>query len=88
MDGAFIAYHNTREIFGFEYVSRSEIDRRVFGNEHYAEVCFLVCSKLLTTLLDCVLEELKGEQYGMLKLGFYSCSHLKKMTLFAELIPE
>lgn len=32
MDGAFIAYHNTREIFGFEYVKKSEMERRVFGS--------------------------------------------------------
>lgn len=32
MDGAFIAYHNTKEIFGFEYIKRMEIDRRIFGN--------------------------------------------------------
>ena len=31
MDGAFIAYHNTKEIFGFEYVKTKEIEARIFG---------------------------------------------------------
>ena len=52
MDGAFIAYHNTKETFGFEYVSTSEIDNRVFGSKVYSDAGFLnlylvftVCSK-------------------------------------------
>ncbi len=40
MDGAFIAYHNTREIFGFEYVKTKEIEKRVFGSTLYANVSF------------------------------------------------
>jgi hypothetical protein len=37
MDGAFIAYHNTKEIFGFEYVKTKEIEARIFGNSIYAD---------------------------------------------------
>ncbi len=40
MDGAFVAFHNTREMFGFEYIKSYEIERRVFGSELYADVCF------------------------------------------------
>lgn len=88
MDGAFIAYHNTKEIFGFEYVKTTEIERRIFGSSQYAEVCFMVCSKLLTETLDRILEDLKGETYQSIKFGFYSCSFLKKMIIFAELMKE
>ena len=38
MHGAFISYHNTREIFGFEYVTTQEIEARVFGNSLYADL--------------------------------------------------
>ena len=32
MDGAFIAYHNTEKIYGYEYVNLKEMAMRVFGN--------------------------------------------------------
>ena len=38
MDGAFIAYHNTLKLFGFEYVKTLEIERRIFGNKKYSDV--------------------------------------------------
>jgi len=88
MDGAFIAYHNTKEIFGFEYIKSKEIERRIFGNELYSNACFIICSKLLTTILNLLLEELKGEKFEMIKVGLYSDSHLKKMIIFAELFEE
>jgi len=42
MDGAFIAYHNTQEIFGFEYIKLKEMERRIFGNDYYANASFMV----------------------------------------------
>lgn len=32
MDGAFIAYHNTKNIYGYEYVKMKEIVLRLFGD--------------------------------------------------------
>ncbi len=88
MDGAFVAYHNTREMFGFEYVKSSEVERRIFGSEIYADVCFLVGSKILMLILDSVLKDLKNEKFSMLKLGTYSCSIHRKMYIFAEIFDE
>jgi hypothetical protein len=64
MDGAFIAYHNTKNIFGFEYVKTSEIEQRIFGSEVYADLVFMVCSKLLTTLYERVFKTLENENYS------------------------
>ncbi|KAL4427251.1 hypothetical protein ABPG74_011487 [Tetrahymena malaccensis] len=88
MDGAFIAYHNTKEIFGFEYVKTKEIEARCFGNQFYADASFVICSKILTNLLDHILNDLENEKYEMLKIGFYSDSPTKKMIIFVELFPE
>jgi hypothetical protein len=88
MDGAFIAYHNTHEVFGFEYIKTKEIERRIFGSDLYAEVAFTVCSKILTLVLDTVLEELKGEKYEMVKFGVYACSNYRKLVVFTELFEE
>lgn len=88
MDGAFIAYHNTKEIFGFEYLKTKEIERRCFGNSFFADASFVVCSKLLTNLFDLILNDLQNEQFEMCKIGFYSDSLTKKMVVFVELFDE
>jgi len=40
MDGAFLAYHNTKQIFGFEYIKTTEIEKRIFGSSTYADLVF------------------------------------------------
>lgn len=84
MDGAFIAYHNTQQIFGFEYVKTTEIERRIFGSTRYADLAFMCCSKLLTCLFDEVLKALSQEDYSLLKLGIYADGSRKSITVFAE----
>lgn len=57
MDGAFFAYHNTLQNFGFEYVHASEIYKRVFGSVVYSDLAFMVSAKILTHYLDLILED-------------------------------
>ena len=47
---------------------------------------FTVCSRLATTLLNELLENLKNEEFYCLKIGFYAASVLKKLIMFVELI--
>ena len=37
MDGAFVAYHNTQKIFGFEYIKLKEMEERVFGCQEFSD---------------------------------------------------
>ena len=48
MDGAFIAYHNTKKLYGFQYVKFIEIIHRLFGNEFNFDNTFLIITKILT----------------------------------------
>eukprot|EP00188_Purpureofilum_apyrenoidigerum_P000962 Plantae.Rhodophyta-Purpureofilum_apyrenoidigerum.ctg14918.p1 GENE.Plantae.Rhodophyta-Purpureofilum_apyrenoidigerum.ctg14918~~Plantae.Rhodophyta-Purpureofilum_apyrenoidigerum.ctg14918.p1 ORF type:complete len:635 (+),score=133.71 Plantae.Rhodophyta-Purpureofilum_apyrenoidigerum.ctg14918:1082-2986(+) len=52
MSGAFICYHNTKEIFGFEYIRREEMERYAFGSEMWADIAFDTTMKLLKEILD------------------------------------
>lgn len=36
-------------------------------------------------MIDEILEDIKGEDYKMLKIGYYSDSHYKRMLIFVEL---
>ena len=40
MDGAFVTYHNTQEIFGFQYVPLTVMDKIVYGSTHMATLHF------------------------------------------------
>lgn len=59
MQGALVSYHNTQKHFGFEYVSTEEINNRVFGNVAFSDLVFMVCSKMMTQMLDEILDDLK-----------------------------
>ncbi|KAJ2770362.1 hypothetical protein IWQ56_002193, partial [Coemansia nantahalensis] len=56
MDGIFVAYHNTARMFGFQYISRREMDEVLFGNEQTGSKAFrvvlLMLGKLLRTATD------------------------------------
>ena len=52
MDGAFVTYHNTQEIFGFQYVPLATMDKLVYGSSHMANLHFDVGLKLLGSILD------------------------------------
>lgn len=40
MDGVMVTYHNTDEIFGFQYISRNEMDARLFGTSKMGDEAF------------------------------------------------
>jgi hypothetical protein len=47
------------QIFGYEYVRQQEIMHRIFGSELNSDVVFFVGSKMLTTILNYVVENIK-----------------------------
>ncbi|KAJ2721713.1 hypothetical protein GGI07_003769 [Coemansia sp. Benny D115] len=56
MDGIFVAYHNTARMFGFQYVTRREMDGVLYGNEATGDKAFksvlIILGKLLQTVSD------------------------------------
>lgn len=60
MDGIMVAYHNTDEIFGFQYIPLSEIDICVFGNSVMGRASFSLCVQLLNVILNKVTSSVKS----------------------------
>ncbi|KAJ3049713.1 hypothetical protein HK097_009318 [Rhizophlyctis rosea] len=52
MDGIFVTYHNTQQIFGFQYVPLVEIDQKLFGSVQHAEESFTISLQILQRILD------------------------------------
>jgi hypothetical protein len=57
MQGAAIAYHNTQQIFGFEYIKLKDMEKRVFGCSEFADVIFSKSLALMEKIFDYVLED-------------------------------
>lgn len=52
MDGCFVAYHNTKRIFGFQYISIDEMDEALHGSPEIGDQEFKLSLKLLNEALD------------------------------------
>ncbi|ORZ15867.1 mitochondrial protein Pet127-domain-containing protein [Absidia repens] len=52
MDGIMVAYHNTENIFGFQYIKRSEMDARLFGTSKMGDEVFQHSLNLMQTIFD------------------------------------
>jgi hypothetical protein len=61
MDGVFVAYHNTKRIFGFQYIPLFEMDARLFGKRADGNVVFEKCVLLLEAVLEEATRELPGQ---------------------------
>lgn len=56
MSGALIAYHNTAELLGLEYVALREIEAYVFGGSKWADIAFATSVRLLERVLNRIRE--------------------------------
>jgi hypothetical protein len=52
MSGAFVAYHNTSKMLGFEFVTLEEIEAYVFGSKAWTAQAFSSTIRLLGLVLD------------------------------------
>ncbi|CAI2386460.1 unnamed protein product [Moneuplotes crassus] len=88
MDGAFIAYHNTQKVFGFEYITLKEMEERIFGCEEYSNLIFQAGLKLIENVLDHILSEVGEDPNQVLKLGFYSNESKNSLDIFCEIMDD
>ncbi|KAI8929441.1 mitochondrial protein Pet127-domain-containing protein [Entophlyctis helioformis] len=78
MDGIFVCYHNTAEMFGFQYVPLEDMDHDLFGNSVFAQQCFAGSLQLLRRVFDAATLEFPGRDVKLMfsapkeqKLGCY-----------------
>ena len=92
MHGLFVAYHNTDELQGFQYISLAEIDKRIFGCSEMADQSFNKSTEILSTLmsalkqhavdLDGMRVSLTGSLTGSLAVSHIGClTHWLSHTL-------
>lgn len=86
MDGAFISYHNTQKIYGFEYISLSDIERRIFGNCNFSNIIFKASLKMLEETLEYILRDFGNEE--KLYIGLFANEWKGTLDIFVELVDK
>jgi hypothetical protein len=61
MDGIFIAFHNTSQLLGFQYVPLIDMDAGLFGNSGVGDRIFQMCIGLLGKVMG-VIQECSPQQ--------------------------
>eukprot|EP01126_Amoeba_proteus_P007446 TRINITY_DN12682_c0_g1_i4.p1 TRINITY_DN12682_c0_g1~~TRINITY_DN12682_c0_g1_i4.p1 ORF type:complete len:228 (+),score=44.21 TRINITY_DN12682_c0_g1_i4:151-834(+) len=64
MDGIFVAFHNTEQIFGFEYITLEEMEACVFETPEMAEISFSASLQILNFLLERITTSKDGKAYN------------------------
>lgn len=62
MDGIFVAYHNTAEIFGFQYLTREAMDECLYGNELTGDATFAMVTKVYNDILTLVMPQFRDDE--------------------------
>lgn len=57
MDGVMVAYHDTKKIFGFEYLRREQMEACIFETPEMAETSFVVSANIFRFIVEKVLQE-------------------------------
>ncbi|WWC99808.1 hypothetical protein V866_006716 [Kwoniella sp. B9012] len=83
MDGIFLAYHNTSRLYGFQYISLSEIDERIFGSTEMAEQAFRLSVSLLELLLQKSVAEFPDQAINIL-LKHSPATNAHSVTAYVE----
>lgn len=82
MDGIFVAYHNTFEIFGFQYISRDEMDERIYGNSETGDAVFNIILQVYNEILNAIIPLYSRE--STIRLTFCPDKLGHRLALFSE----
>jgi hypothetical protein len=89
MDGILVAYHNTRKIFGFQYISREEMDSRLFGSTKLGDEVFRNALVMFESILDQATQKYPEQT---LRLSFDTKLNRKTLNattnIFVEAVPD
>jgi hypothetical protein len=86
MNGALISYHNTQQVFGFEYITLVDMERRILGNSNFGDIIFKASLKLLEEILDNILNDFPNE--NKIFIGFFANEWRGTFDVYVELVKE
>lgn len=91
MNGALVAYHNTTELLGLEYIRLKEIESYVFGSSRWANIAFATCVRLFESIVSTVISrtiDSEGTSNDKVKIVLSNEWSNTRMFVFAQQIPS
>lgn len=91
MEGIFVAYHNTTELLGFEYIALREMEQYIFDTPAMADLSFDTTTKLLQLVLDAATKKCPNApfrlslhtkitpQVGLISQAKFACRKIAKI---------
>jgi hypothetical protein len=83
MCGIFVAYHNTREFFGFQFIPREEMDSRLYGNSRTGDAAFNLLLQIYNRILRVILPLHRSDATLRLTFGLKNGPDWQ-VTIFSE----
>ena len=88
MGGVMVAYHNTQEIFGFEYIPVESMDKVVYGDSDRADFVYRHALNMMEGLTNRVIEECRHETRDTDTIRLSLIAHNQQLLAFAETVPS
>lgn len=88
MAGALVAYHNTSEVLGLEYVRLSEMESYVFGDSRWSDIAFSTSLRMLEKIVNTVIETMNLQDGERAKVVLHTEWSQLKMYVFAQRVKE
>eukprot|EP00173_Palmaria_palmata_P005350 Plantae.Rhodophyta-Palmaria_palmata.ctg9326.p1 GENE.Plantae.Rhodophyta-Palmaria_palmata.ctg9326~~Plantae.Rhodophyta-Palmaria_palmata.ctg9326.p1 ORF type:complete len:443 (-),score=88.08 Plantae.Rhodophyta-Palmaria_palmata.ctg9326:1279-2514(-) len=88
MSGAFVTYHNTSAVMGFEFLSLREMEAYVFGGKEWADTAFSSMVRILGVVLDEVTEAMPVKYPGYLKIVVVPHSSQRYMDVLVQRVAD
>ena len=81
MDGVFVMYHNTSEVFGYEYISLAKMDQFLFGSSYFGDLAYSASLQMFNGIFSRIVEDFGDCAILKISLGTVD---LKRSVLFVE----
>jgi hypothetical protein len=88
MSGAFVTYHNTARVLGFEFVPLAEMEAYVFGGRRWADTAFSSIIRVLGLVLDEVTAAQPVEYPGYIKIVLVPSSNSRSVQVYAQRVRD
>lgn len=84
MDGIFVAYHNTDELFGFQYVPRETMDACLYGSSAAGDAAFSIIFQLYHAILETALAAVPASWQRVRLTAVLAKDAVSKLTVYVD----
>jgi hypothetical protein len=88
MSGAFVTYHNTSQVLGFEFLTLEEMEAYVFGCREWSEIAFSTIIRVLGLVLDEVTSTMQVDHPSYVKIVMVPQASSRSVQIYAQRVHD